>query len=284
MLGFFRGLAATALALAFVSRLPAEPITIQDDEQEQVEIQAAALQPAEEQPPVLPPTEVVGDLAPGEEIAEGPFGRAFPSLSDQSYGGGSPLDFGGLNSVIKGEDSLLDQSNFGSIIDLEAIREKHASDMFRALQFDTGVLIQQTGKGQASPFIRGLTGQQVLILVDGIRMNNSILRAGPNQYFNTIDPGQVERIEVMRNGGSTLYGSDAIGGVINIVTRSASPFDGDYPAHSSLTADRAPTPIPIRTRTRTPTRAPAAATAPAGVATAPARARTRSSAPRVPTS
>jgi outer membrane receptor protein involved in Fe transport len=66
-----------------------------------------------------------------------------------------------------------------------------------------------------------LTGQQVLILVDGVRMTNATFRAGPNQYFNTIDPNMVERIEVIRGPGSVLYGGDAIGGVINIVTKSA---------------------------------------------------------------
>ncbi|MEO1618128.1 MAG: TonB-dependent receptor, partial [Planctomycetota bacterium] len=82
-------------------------------------------------------------------------------------------------------------------------------------------LIQSTAAGQASPFVRGLTGQQVLILVDGIRLNNSITRRGPNQYFNTIDPGMIDHIEVLRGQGAVLWGSDAIGGAINVVTRGA---------------------------------------------------------------
>ena len=82
--------------------------------------------------------------------------------------------------------------------------------------------------GQASPFVRGLTGQQVLILIDGIRLNNSITRRGPNQYFNTIDPGMVDHIEVLRGQGSVLWGSDAIGGAINVVTRGADMHQGRY--------------------------------------------------------
>ncbi len=100
--------------------------------------------------------------------------------------------------------------------------------MFHALQNEVGVLMQRTAIGQASPFVRGLTGQQVLILVDGIRLNNSFFRRGPNQYFNTIDPGMVDHIEVVRGQGSVLWGSDAIGGVINVVSRGPDSHWGRY--------------------------------------------------------
>ena len=121
---------AAALAGFFVCPLQAEPIKITDDEQE-AQVEPTAFQPAENQPPVLPPTEVIGNLTPADEIVDGPGNSLFPSIADQYFGGGSPLDAGGLNSVIKGDKSLFDQSNFGSIVDLEAIREKHAGDMFR---------------------------------------------------------------------------------------------------------------------------------------------------------
>ncbi len=84
-----------------------------------------------------------------------------------------------------------------------------------------GVFLQKTNHGGGSPFVRGLTGNQVLTLVDGIRLNNSTYRYGPNQYINTIDPYSLDRIEVLRGGGATLYGSDAIGGTLHFL--SASP-------------------------------------------------------------
>ncbi len=118
------------------------------------------------------------------------------------------------------------------VINREDLDERMSSTMQRALQNEVGVLLQQTGNGQLSPFMRGLTGQQILILIDGIRVNNSVLRAGPNQYAATIDPGMIERIEVVRGAESALWGSDAIGGVINIVTRSPDPLRGDYHAGS----------------------------------------------------
>ena len=74
--------------------------------------------------------------------------------------------------------------------------------------------MQKTNHGGGSPFLRGLTGNQTLLLIDGIRLSNSTGRYGPNQYFNTIDVFSIEKLEVMRGSGSVQYGSDAIGGTI----------------------------------------------------------------------
>jgi hemoglobin/transferrin/lactoferrin receptor protein len=79
-----------------------------------------------------------------------------------------------------------------------------------------GVFIQKTNHGGGSPFIRGLTGNQTLILLDGIRLNNSIYRYGPNQYLNTVDIFSIDRMEVARGTGSVQYGSDALGGALQI--------------------------------------------------------------------
>jgi len=82
-----------------------------------------------------------------------------------------------------------------------------------------GVFVQKTNHGGGSPFIRGFTGNQALILVDGIRLNNATFRYGPNQYLNTIDPYTISRVEVAKGTGSVQYGTDAIGGVVHIITK-----------------------------------------------------------------
>ena len=85
-----------------------------------------------------------------------------------------------------------------------------------------GLMVQKTNLGGGSPFIRGLTGKQILILVDGVRLNNSTFRFGPNQYLNTLDPGIAEAMEVHYGPGSVIHGSDALGGVINIISKAPS--------------------------------------------------------------
>lgn len=111
-----------------------------------------------------------------------------------------------------------------TLLDDLAVEQANAGTTPDILSGVTGVLIQKTNPGGGSPFIRGLTGKQVLILVDGVRVNNSYYRFGPHQYLNTIDPDLVERIEVVRGPTSVLYGSDALAGVINVITRKRANF------------------------------------------------------------
>lgn len=95
--------------------------------------------------------------------------------------------------------------------DLERRLPRSAPD---ALRWEPGVFVQQSAHAQGSPFIRGLTGQQTLALFDGVRLNTSTWRQGPNQYFFTLDSRSLDSVEVLRSGASTPYGSDALGGVL----------------------------------------------------------------------
>lgn len=123
------------------------------------------------------------------------------------------------------EETLFDLPQAGSVLTREELEDKIYRTTPEALTHQPGVTVQKTAHGHGSPFIRGLTGPQVVILVDGVRLNNSTFRFGPNQYLNTIDPAAIERIEVVRGPGSVLYGSDALGGVINIITRKRGDFE-----------------------------------------------------------
>ncbi len=99
-------------------------------------------------------------------------------------------------------------------IDYKTMQKFRPENAPAALRLTPGVFVQKTNHGGGSPFLRGLTGNQTLLLVDGIRLSNATTRYGPNQYFNTIDIFGIEKIEVLRGSGSVQYGSDAIGGTI----------------------------------------------------------------------
>ncbi len=99
------------------------------------------------------------------------------------------------------------------------ILELQSQSLPDALEESTGVFVQRTNRGAGSPIMRGLVGPQNLILIDGIRFNNSTFRTGPNQYLALIEPTSIERMEVLLGPGSVLYGSDAVGGVLQAFPR-----------------------------------------------------------------
>lgn len=82
------------------------------------------------------------------------------------------------------------------------------------------VYIQKSQLGGGSPMIRGFSTNRLLISVDGVRMNNAIFRGGNLQNVISIDPLSIEKTEVILGAGSTIYGSDAIGGVMSFYTKS----------------------------------------------------------------
>ena len=87
------------------------------------------------------------------------------------------------------------------------------------LQQSGQVLVQKSQAGGGSPIIRGFEANKVLIVVDGVRMNNAIYRGGHLQNIITLDPSALERTEIVFGAGSVVYGSDALGGVMHFHTR-----------------------------------------------------------------
>lgn len=82
-----------------------------------------------------------------------------------------------------------------------------------------GVLVQKTASGHGSPYIRGFTGNRTLLVIDGVRYNNATYRDGANEYFAQIDSFTLSQIELIAGPSSALYGSEAVGGVLNLTTR-----------------------------------------------------------------
>lgn len=126
------------------------------------------------------------------------------------------------------------ESNYASpfIVDSiseTALMERGVRSVPEAFEQTPGVLVQKTAHGQGSPIIRGFTGYHNLFLIDGVRLNNSVFRSGPNQYWNTVDSQGLAGIELVKSQGSVLYGSDAIGGTVQAMTRRPTYIeDGSY--------------------------------------------------------
>lgn len=91
------------------------------------------------------------------------------------------------------------------------------------------VFIQKSQMGGGSPMIRGFATNRVLIVVDGVRMNNAIYREGNIQNIISIDPSAIESTEIIFGPGATTYGSDAIGGVMDFHTKKALFTTGNKP-------------------------------------------------------
>lgn len=97
--------------------------------------------------------------------------------------------------------------------------------MPEALTGMPSVMVQKTALGQSSPYIRGLTGYHNVLLVDGIRLNHSAMRSGPNQYWSTVDSFGYDRLELIRGPHGVFWGADAIGGVVNVISKNPEFID-----------------------------------------------------------
>lgn len=120
-----------------------------------------------------------------------------------------------------------DADFFEVVLDRQKLRRGPYRTTPQALREIPGVMVQETSHGQGSPYIRGFTGFRNLFTIDGIRLNNSVFRSGPNQYWNTVDPYLIQRLVVEKGTSGVLGGSDAIGGSVNAVTRSALDYDAN---------------------------------------------------------
>lgn len=90
-----------------------------------------------------------------------------------------------------------------------------------ALTNSGNAAVQKSQQGGGSPVIRGFEANRILLMVDGIRMNNLIFRSGHLQNILTIDKNSIENMDVFFGPSSTVFGSDALGGAINIETKKA---------------------------------------------------------------
>jgi hemoglobin/transferrin/lactoferrin receptor protein len=109
-----------------------------------------------------------------------------------------------------------------NVIPSAVLEERSVRSLPEALAENPGVMVQKTANGQGSPYIRGFTGYRTLALIDGVRYNSSVYRDGPNEYFSLIDHHTLDRIELLQGPASVQYGSEAVGGTLQLFTRESS--------------------------------------------------------------
>ena len=119
------------------------------------------------------------------------------------------------------------------IIDQNEIESQIVGTSADILEINPNVRVQKSQGGGGSPVLRGFEANRVLIVVDGVRMNNAIYRSGHLQNAITIDPHNIDRVEVTFGSSSVGYGSDALGGVIHYYTKTPK-FNSEEKVKSSF--------------------------------------------------
>ena len=144
---------------------------------------------------------------------------SFSAYSQQDTTDEKNLD----EAVIYSNKFIEKKKNLAQKIDIIGIKTiaRYNAQNSGDLLINTGnIFVQKSQQGGSSPVLRGFEASRVLLVVDGVRLNNAIYRAGHLQNVITVDQNMLERVEVMYGPSSTIYGSDALGGVIHFRTKS----------------------------------------------------------------
>jgi len=157
--------------------------------------------------------------------AEGYLSRTVRSEEIQANSGKIPM-FPNQHSV---DEVVVSASKFNEkrkdlaqkvqVISKQELALMNQSSTADVLANSGNVFVQKSQLGGGSPIIRGFETNKVLLVVDGVRMNNAIYRGGHLQNVITMDNGVMDRVEVVFGPGSVVYGSDAIGGVMHFTTK-----------------------------------------------------------------
>ena len=114
------------------------------------------------------------------------------------------------------EETVFEAVQSVTSVDSYALAQKMAPSLGEALDGEAGVSKRSYGPGSSRPVIRGFDGDRVLVMEDGIRVGSLAAQSG--DHGEPIDPGNLERVEIVKGPATLLYGGNAIGGVVNAVT------------------------------------------------------------------
>lgn len=106
-----------------------------------------------------------------------------------------------------------------NIISERKILERAPEVVAQVVDEEPGVNLQRTSPSLSAVFVRGLTGRNVAVFVDGVRYTTSAQRGGVGTFFSLIEPSTLETVEILRGPNSSQYGSDVHGGVVNFISQ-----------------------------------------------------------------
>ena len=109
-----------------------------------------------------------------------------------------------------------------TIVRRGVLEERSFATLAESATGEAGIAEQRTSSGMGAYFVRGLTGKNVAVYRDGVRLTTSVQRGGVSTFFNLSDAALLESVEVLRGPGSSQYGSDAMGGAVSLVSQSPS--------------------------------------------------------------
>ena len=121
-----------------------------------------------------------------------------------------------VNKIVESQRTI---AQHVQVITAKEIASSQSQSTAELLSNTAGVFVQKSQLGGGSPVLRGFEASRILLVVDGVRMNNIIYRAGHLQNVVTLDNNILDRTEILFGPSSTVYGSDALGGVINFYTK-----------------------------------------------------------------
>jgi hemoglobin/transferrin/lactoferrin receptor protein len=130
-------------------------------------------------------------------------------------------------SVNKIEESKRTVAQYVEVLTAKEIANSQSQTTADLLSNTAGVFVQKSQLGGGSPSLRGFEASRILLVVDGVRMNNIIYRAGHLQNVVTLDNNILDRTEILFGPSSTVYGSDALGGVVHFFTKKPLLATGD---------------------------------------------------------
>ena len=143
------------------------------------------------------------------------------------------------------EKDVFDTPSAVSVIDSATLRRRLPNTPIDAFRDLPGLDITGVGTNQTRPTIRGLGGQRILLLEDGLRLNNSRRQQDFGELPAIAGIAGIDRVDIVRGPASVLYGTDAIGGVVNIITVGLPSGSDDIHGWASYrysTADKQQTP------------------------------------------